>query len=54
MGALSSLPTVKPGGDTDALINFPETNSEQFLARWGEKKTTNTKYKFLSSGAGKK
>jgi len=36
MGALSSLPTVKPGGDTDALINFPETNSEQFLARCGK------------------
>ena len=35
MGALSSLPTVKPAGDTDALLDFPETNQEQFLARYG-------------------
>ena len=38
MGALSSLPTVKPAGDTDALLDFPETNQEQFIARYGSQR----------------
>jgi len=36
MGALSSMPTVKPAGDTDAFLDFPETNHEEFLARCEE------------------
>jgi len=39
MGALSSLPTIEPAGDTDALLTFPETNQEEFLARC-EKETS--------------
>jgi len=33
MGALSSTPTVLPAGDTDALVAFPASSHEQFLAR---------------------
>ena len=33
MGALSSLPTIQPAGDTDILLKFPDTDKDQFLAR---------------------
>jgi len=36
MGALSSLPTIQPAGDTDILLKFPDTDKDQFLARCEE------------------